>query len=81
VVFRDLGLEKRGRGTPKAVLAGEIINELDRERLTVRADKRTGIAAADFYSRGCVRFWMPLGNAFEKGWHSPRRTVAGARRR
>lgn len=48
-VFRDLGHENADVEQFKAILASEIIKTLDRERLTVRAaQKRTGIAAADF---------------------------------
>jgi len=48
-VFRDLGHEKADVEQFKAILAAEIIKELDREHLTVRAAQgRTGIAAADF---------------------------------
>ena len=48
-VFRDLGHENADVDQFKAILAAEIINALDRERLTVRAAHgRTGIAAADF---------------------------------
>lgn len=48
-VFRDIGNDEADAGHLKAVLAGEIIKVLDRERLTVRgAHGRTGVAAADF---------------------------------
>ncbi len=48
-VFRDLGHENADIEQFKAILAAEIIKELDRQALTVRgANKRTGIAAADF---------------------------------
>jgi predicted XRE-type DNA-binding protein len=48
-VFRDLGHKNADAEQFKAILAAEIINALDRERLTVRAAHgRTGIAAADF---------------------------------
>jgi predicted XRE-type DNA-binding protein len=48
-VFRDLGQESADADQFKAILAAEIIKELDRERLTVRAaHARTGTAAADF---------------------------------
>jgi predicted XRE-type DNA-binding protein len=48
-VFRDLGREKADAEQLKAILAAEIIKALDREQLTVRAaQRRTGIAAADF---------------------------------
>jgi predicted XRE-type DNA-binding protein len=48
-VFRDLGCKNADAEQFKAILAAEIIKELDRERLTVRAaHNRTGIAAADF---------------------------------
>jgi predicted XRE-type DNA-binding protein len=48
-VFRDLGHENADAEQLKAILAGEIIKALDRERLTVRAvHGRAGIAAADF---------------------------------
>jgi predicted XRE-type DNA-binding protein len=48
-VFRDLGRENADAQQFKAVLAAEIIKELDRERLSVRAaHARTGFAAADF---------------------------------
>jgi predicted XRE-type DNA-binding protein len=47
--FRDLGLPNPDVAQLKAVLAAEIIKQLDREGLTVRvAQARTGIAAADF---------------------------------
>ncbi len=48
-VFRDLGVENADVLQLKAILAGEIIKTLDRESLSVRAaQRRTGIAAADF---------------------------------
>jgi predicted XRE-type DNA-binding protein len=48
-VFRDLGTRNAEAEQFKAILAGEIIKAVDRERLTVRAaHRRTGIAAADF---------------------------------
>src|ERR1700693_6009579 len=48
-VFRDLKHKNADAEHFKAVLAAEIIKEVDRERLTVRAaHRRTGIAAADF---------------------------------
>lgn len=48
-VFRDLGRTNADLVQFKAILAAEIIKELKRERLTVRAaHARTGIAAADF---------------------------------
>ena len=48
-VFRDLGHTNADLEQFKAILAAEIIKELERERLTVRAaHARTGIAAADF---------------------------------
>ncbi|OQW45402.1 MAG: XRE family transcriptional regulator [Nitrospira sp. HN-bin3] len=48
-VFRDLGRINADTDQFKAILATEIINTLDRDRLTVRAAQaRTGIAAADF---------------------------------
>jgi predicted XRE-type DNA-binding protein len=48
-VFRDLGRENADVEQFKAILAAEIIRALDRESLTVRAaQRRTGIAAADF---------------------------------
>lgn len=47
--FRDLGSKNPDTEQLKAILATEIIKNLDRERLTVRqANARTGIAAADF---------------------------------
>lgn len=47
--FRDVGRANADAEQFKAILAGEIIKALDREKLTVRAaQKRTGIAAADF---------------------------------
>ena len=48
-VFRDLGHENADAQQFKAILAAEIIKELDRDGLSVRAaHSRTGIAAADF---------------------------------
>ena len=48
-VFRDLGRKNADAEQFKAILATEIIQVLDRERLTVRgAHVRTGVAAADF---------------------------------
>ena len=48
-VFRELGRNNADAEQFKAILANEIIQVLDRERLTVRAaHARTGIAAADF---------------------------------
>jgi predicted XRE-type DNA-binding protein len=48
-VFRDLGAANPDLLQLKAILAGEIIKTLDRDRITVRAaHTRTGIAAADF---------------------------------
>lgn len=48
-VFRDLGHENADIEQFKAILAAEIIKTLDREGLSVReAQRRTGIAAADF---------------------------------
>lgn len=48
-VFQDLGHENADIEQFKAILAAEIIKELDRQTLTVRdAHKHTGIAAADF---------------------------------
>ena len=48
-VFRDLGHENADIEQFKAILAAEIIKALDREGLSVRrAQRRTGIAAADF---------------------------------
>lgn len=48
-VFRDLGYENADTEQLKSILAAEIIKLLDRARLTVReAQRRTGIAAADF---------------------------------
>ena len=47
-VFRDLGRKNADAEQFKAMLANEIIQVLDRERLTVRgAHARTGVAAAD----------------------------------
>lgn len=47
--FRDLGRKNADAEQFKAILAAEIIKAVDRERLTVRAaQRRTGIAAADF---------------------------------
>ena len=48
-VFRDLGRENADIEQLKALLAAEIIKEIDRDKLTVRAAQaKTGIAAADF---------------------------------
>lgn len=48
-VFRELGRNNADAEQFKAILANEIIQVLDRERLTVRAaHTKTGIAAADF---------------------------------
>jgi predicted XRE-type DNA-binding protein len=48
-VFRDLGERNPDVAQLKAILAAEIIKALDHEGLSVRAaQKRTGIAAADF---------------------------------
>ena len=48
-VFRDLGLPNPELEQFRALLASQIIKTLDAEKLTVReAEKRTGIAAADF---------------------------------
>jgi predicted XRE-type DNA-binding protein len=48
-VFRDLGQENADTEQFKAILAAEIIKVLDGEGLSVRAaQRRTGIAAADF---------------------------------
>ena len=48
-VFRDLGHQNADIEQFKALLAAEIIKALDREGLSVRAaQRRTGIAAADF---------------------------------
>jgi predicted XRE-type DNA-binding protein len=48
-VFRDLGYKNADTEQFKAILAIEIIKELDREGLSVRAAHgRTGIAASDF---------------------------------
>lgn len=48
-VFRDLGRPNADAEQLRALLAAEIIKVLDEKRLTVRAaQKRTGIAAADF---------------------------------
>ncbi len=48
-VFRDLGRENADAEQFKAMLANEIIQVLDQERLTARAaHARTGIATADF---------------------------------
>jgi predicted XRE-type DNA-binding protein len=47
--FRDLGRKNADVEQFKAILAAEIIKAVDREGLTVRAaQRRTGIAAADF---------------------------------
>ena len=48
-VFRDLGHKNADIEQLKAILSSEIIKALDGQALTVRAaEKRTGIAAADF---------------------------------
>lgn len=48
-VFRDFGHENADAQQFKAILAAEIIKALDRDGLSVRAaQRRTGIAAADF---------------------------------
>ena len=48
-IYRDLGHSDADVEHVKAVLAGEIIKTLNRQRLNVRAaHNRTGIAAADF---------------------------------
>jgi predicted XRE-type DNA-binding protein len=48
-VFRDFGYANPEVEQLKAILAAEIINALDRKKLTVRAAHAlTGIAAADF---------------------------------
>lgn len=48
-VFRDLGMVDADLKQTKATLAAEIIGVLDDENLSVRAaEKRTGIAYADF---------------------------------
>ena len=48
-VFRDLGQANADTEQFKAILAAEIIKVLDGEGLSVRAaERRTGIAAADF---------------------------------
>jgi predicted XRE-type DNA-binding protein len=48
-VFRDLGHENADAQQFKAIMATEIIKALDRDGLSVRgAQRRTGIAAADF---------------------------------
>jgi predicted XRE-type DNA-binding protein len=48
-VFRDLGHENADARQFKAILAAEIVKTLDRDALSVRAaQRRTGIAAADF---------------------------------
>ncbi|MBI4469157.1 MAG: XRE family transcriptional regulator [Acidobacteria bacterium] len=48
-VFRDLEHESADLEQFKAILSAEIIKALEREGLSVRgAQKRTGIAAADF---------------------------------
>ncbi|MEK7476916.1 MAG: helix-turn-helix transcriptional regulator [Candidatus Coatesbacteria bacterium] len=50
-VYRDFGKADADLAQVKAILAAEIIKELDRQGLSVRAaQRRTGIAAAD-YSR------------------------------
>ena len=47
--FRDLGHQNADVLQFKAILAAEIIKAMDRESLSVRsAQRRTGIAAADF---------------------------------
>ena len=47
--FRDLGHKSADVEQFKAILAAEIIKALDREGLSVRAaQRRTGVAAADF---------------------------------
>lgn len=49
--YRDLGRKDADLAQMKAILAAEIIKELDRQGLSVRgAQRMTGIAAAD-YSR------------------------------
>ena len=48
-VYRDLGQDDADVKQFKALLAAEIIKQLDHDNLTVRAaHARTGIAAADF---------------------------------
>ena len=48
-VFRDFGYANADAEQLKAILAAEIIKELDSKKLTVRAAHAlTGIAAADF---------------------------------
>jgi predicted XRE-type DNA-binding protein len=48
-VFRDQGYKYADGAQLKALLAAEIIKELDRQSLTLRAaQSQTGIAAADF---------------------------------
>jgi predicted XRE-type DNA-binding protein len=48
-VFHDLHYKNADAEQFKAILAAEIIKEVDRQRLSVRgAHIRTGIAAADF---------------------------------
>ena len=48
-VYRDLGKKGADLAQMKAMLAAEIIKELDRQGLSVRgAQRRTGVAAADF---------------------------------
>ncbi|MBI4555998.1 MAG: XRE family transcriptional regulator [Candidatus Hydrogenedentes bacterium] len=48
-VFRDLGHENADSEQIKCILAAEIIKVLDREGLSTRAaERRTGLAAADF---------------------------------
>jgi len=48
-VFRDLGHRNADVAQFKAILAAEIVKELDRQGLSVRAaHDYTGIAAADF---------------------------------
>ncbi|TAN20597.1 MAG: XRE family transcriptional regulator [Acidobacteria bacterium] len=50
-VFRDLKRDSADVEQFKALLAAEIIKATDREHLSVRAaNRRTGIAAADFSS-------------------------------
>jgi predicted XRE-type DNA-binding protein len=47
--YRDLGRKDADLAQMKAILAAEIIKELDRQGLSVRgAQSMTGIAAADF---------------------------------
>lgn len=48
-VYRDLGKDNADLRQFKALLAAEIIKQLDQKKLSVRqAHARTGIAAADF---------------------------------